>query len=279
MLMLMLFLMLELVRRVLVWRVVKITTLGRHMSRTTCEVHVDTAGIFLGGVLETLLATDLFDSGFEFLDVICRVDSLSDNPGQDKTSKSVPPSPSKTTKPGNRRNIHMQMPLPMTPGIPNPLLKNILRLLNELTVEIDRIRRNPALGVILAKDKLGGLLVVFFHFATVRFALFGELLGGGAVAIFVGFAGLHGWSLVSSRGSIGFCCCKGERNAPCENTSSALKPPVLLDPGGGRIPVQRHCFLHGGRLYCMCLIAISPVCMGIDASVSKIHNSPRPPIL
>lgn len=68
-------------------------------------------------------------------------------------------------------------------GISYPLLENLLRLLDELPMQIDRVGRHAPLGVILAEDKLGCALVVLVHFAAVRFALFGEFFGEGTVAV------------------------------------------------------------------------------------------------
>lgn len=50
-----------------------------HISRSTGEVDIDTTGVFLGGILQTQTAADLFDAGFDFLDVVCRVVAFADD--------------------------------------------------------------------------------------------------------------------------------------------------------------------------------------------------------
>ena len=83
------------------------------------------------------------------------------------------------------------MRLSMRLRILDPLFEDLLRFFNKLPMQIDRIRLDASVGVILAEDELRRLAVVFLHFATVRFALLGEFLGHGAVAAGVGFLGLH----------------------------------------------------------------------------------------
>lgn len=82
----------------------------------------------------------------------------------------------------------MQMILPMRLGILNPLLQDILRLLDELSMQINRISRYAPIGVILAEDEFGRLLVVFVHLAPVGLALLGELFCARAIAALVGFS-------------------------------------------------------------------------------------------
>lgn len=52
---------------------------GAQIGGTTGEVNVDTTGVFLGGVLQAHLATDLFDTGLDFLDVVRGVVSFADD--------------------------------------------------------------------------------------------------------------------------------------------------------------------------------------------------------
>lgn len=85
----------------------------------------------------------------------------------------------------------MKMILPMRLGIFDPLLQNLLCLLNKLTMQINRVISNAPTGVVLAEDKLRGLLVILFHLATVRFALLRELLRAGAITARVCFLGLR----------------------------------------------------------------------------------------
>ena len=81
----------------------------------------------------------------------------------------------------------MKMILTVRFRILNPLLKNLLCLFDELSVQIDGVCCDTPIGVVLAEDELRRLLVVFFHLATVGFALFGEFFGLGAIAAGVGF--------------------------------------------------------------------------------------------
>lgn len=52
-----------------------------HFGRSTGKIHVDPARVFFGGILETEFMADLLDTGFEFLDVVYGVVSLSDDSG------------------------------------------------------------------------------------------------------------------------------------------------------------------------------------------------------
>lgn len=71
----------------------------------------------------------------------------------------------------------------------DPFLKNILRLLHKLSMQIYSIRWHPIRRVVLAEDKLRGLLVVLLHLCAVVFSLGGELFCGCAVAGVVGLFG------------------------------------------------------------------------------------------
>lgn len=82
------------------------------------------------------------------------------------------------------------MTLPMRLGILDPLLEDILRLLDELPMQIDRISRDAPVGVVLAEDKFRRLLVVLVHLAPVGLALLGELFCARAIAALVGFSRL-----------------------------------------------------------------------------------------
>ena len=83
-------------------------------------------------------------------------------------------------------------------GILDALFEDLLRLLNELSAQIDRIGRNTSIGVVLPENKLGSLLIVLLHLATVGLSLLGELLGAGAIAVRVGILRLKGVSPVQS---------------------------------------------------------------------------------
>jgi hypothetical protein len=56
-------------------------------------------------------------------------------------------------------------------------------------VQVDRVRGDAALGVVLAEDVLGRLFVVLLHLDAVLFAFFGERVRRAAVAPAVGLLG------------------------------------------------------------------------------------------
>lgn len=155
----------------------------RHHGLAPSEVHVDPAGIFLGGILQAQFATDLLNARLDFLDVSSRVVTLADDAGNQLVQAF-----------SSRRmntveiNIHMQMVLPMRLGILNALFEDILRLLNKLPMQINRISRYTPIGVIFAEDKLRRLLVVLVHLAPMGLALLGKLLCARAIAALVGFS-------------------------------------------------------------------------------------------
>jgi hypothetical protein len=57
-------------------------------------------------------------------------------------------------------------------------------------MQINRIGLNTSIGIVLAEDKLGRLLVVFLHLATVCLALLRQLFGARPIAAGVCFLGL-----------------------------------------------------------------------------------------
>lgn len=80
--------------------------------------------------------------------------------------------------------------MPVGLGILNALFQDLFRLLDELAVQIDRVGRYTAIGVVLAENILGGLLIVLLHLPAVGLALLRKLFGAGAIAARVGFLGL-----------------------------------------------------------------------------------------
>lgn len=85
----------------------------------------------------------------------------------------------------------MQMILPRAPRIPNPLLEYLLRLLDELPVQVNRIPIHSAHGVVLAENIIRRLLVVLVHHGAVSLALFRERVRGAAIVAFEGLVGLR----------------------------------------------------------------------------------------
>lgn len=110
-------------------------------------------------------------------------------------------------------------------GILDALFEDLLRLLDKLTVQIDRVGRNSSIGVVLPEDKLGSLLIILLHLATVGLALLGQLLGAGAIAARVGILGLNGVSEVQFP-----CRCKCDCN---ERHFGVAYPSKTLSALGG----------------------------------------------
>jgi len=86
----------------------------------------------------------------------------------------------------------MQMPLPLRARGPDPPLQYLLRLLDVLPVQIDRVGVDAPGAVVLAENVFRRLPVVGVHGGAVAFGVFGGLVGGGAVAGGVGGVGLCG---------------------------------------------------------------------------------------
>jgi hypothetical protein len=156
---------------------------GGHNGRAAGQVHVDTTGVFLGGILQAEFLADLFDARLDLLDVAGGMVALADDPGwvlerhflmgTAKLSRmDLAPGNSKAVLSGRCPHVHMKMILSMRLGIFNALFQNLLGLLDKLSMQIDRIGLNAPVGIVLAEDKLRRLLVVFLHLAPVRLALF-----------------------------------------------------------------------------------------------------------
>lgn len=131
-----------------------------HVDRPTRQVDVYPSLIGLGMVLQPQLPTNLLDPGLDLLNMPWAVIPLPDN--------------------------HMQMVLPRLLRVPDPLLEDILRLLDELPVQVDRVGGDAPRGVVLPEDVLGGLFVVLGHRRAVLLAFFREGVGRGPVARGVG---------------------------------------------------------------------------------------------
>jgi hypothetical protein len=81
----------------------------------------------------------------------------------------------------------MQMSLTMRLRIFNALLQNILRLLNKLSMQINRIGRYTSASIVLPENKLRRLSIIFLHLAPVRLSLLGVLLSASAITVRVRF--------------------------------------------------------------------------------------------
>lgn len=79
----------------------------------------------------------------------------------------------------------MQMRLPVLLRISDPLLDDILSLLDKLPMQINRIVRDAPRRVVLAEYVVRRLLVVLVHLRSVRLALLGQLVRQPSIAALV----------------------------------------------------------------------------------------------
>lgn len=136
------------------------------------EVDVDAALVLLGAVLQPQLLAEVLDARLELLHVADRVVALADD--------------------------DVQVRLAARLRVADARLEDVLGLLDELPVQVDRVGGDLVRRVVGAEDVLGRLLVVLLHLGRVGLALVAQLLGPGAIALLVGFVGLRGRS-VSTR--------------------------------------------------------------------------------
>lgn len=84
----------------------------------------------------------------------------------------------------------MQMRLPRTLRVPYPLRHNPFRLLDILSMQINRVAIHAPDGIVFPEDIIGGLLIILIHHGAVSFTLFRELVRRRAIAAIVGLVGL-----------------------------------------------------------------------------------------
>jgi hypothetical protein len=84
------------------------------------------------------------------------------------------------------------MGLALRLSISDPLLDYLLRLLDELAMEINRVASNTPRRIILPEDKVRGLLVVLIDQCAVTFSLFTQRMCCCAVTPRVCLVGLEG---------------------------------------------------------------------------------------
>lgn len=172
------------------------SVLARSKRLAALEIDKYTADIILvGPVLQSKLSTHLLDLGLDLLDTSGGVVSLADDGDQMRLSSRLVGT--------------------------DALLEDALGLLDELAVEIDRVGLDATLGIVFAEDVFGGLLVVVVHLGGVRLALVGELLGSGAIAVFIGLSGLEGYRHRSA------CVSKGGGGMQWEVEMAAIHPSPL----------------------------------------------------
>lgn len=134
------------------------------------QINVHATLVLLGVVLEAKLTADIFDGGLDLLDVIGRVVSFADN--------------------------DVKMSLAVLLGVLDALGDYLLGLLDELAVQVNRVRVHAANGIVLAEDVVRGLLVVVVCFGGVLLGLGRHFVGSRAVSALVGLASLGGIVLV-----------------------------------------------------------------------------------
>jgi hypothetical protein len=134
--------------------------------------------------------------------------------------------------------LHMQMRLPVLPRILDPLLQDILRLLDKLSMQVNRVSRHAAFGIVFTKDKLGCLSVVLVHLPAMRLAFLGEFFGQCTIAVLVGLSRLFPPRVRSNQIQI-------ERSVPettdvpCQGRNCASRPPGARDPVDDHILLPR----------------------------------------
>ena len=79
----------------------------------------------------------------------------------------------------------MEMRLPSRLGISYPLLQYLLGFFHVLSMEVNRVARDSAFGVVLSEYEIGGLLVVLIHHLSVTLALFRQRMGCRAVTALI----------------------------------------------------------------------------------------------
>lgn len=130
------------------------------MGLAAGQVDVDAAGVVFGAELQAQIAANLLAARLELLDVAGRVVAFADD--------------------------DVQVRLAVLLGVADALLEDVLGLLDELAVQVQLVAGHAVLGVVLAEDEFGGLLVVFVHLRGVLLARLGEFVGFRAVAGLVG---------------------------------------------------------------------------------------------
>lgn len=83
---------------------------------------------------------------------------------------------------------HMQVSLARRLSISYPLLQDLLRLLHELSMQIDSVAGHLSNSIVLAEDVLRSLLVVVVGFGFVLLALLAKLVRAGPIALLICFA-------------------------------------------------------------------------------------------
>lgn len=120
---------------VLATAVVRLTTVAasavlrwRRMCGAPLKVDIHPSGVLLGTIVQTEFLAYLFDPGFDFLDMIDRMDPFSDNPRHPMSEMCIRRSIPQTAQ----GNLHMQMRLALRLRIPDTLLYDVFCFVREL---------------------------------------------------------------------------------------------------------------------------------------------------
>lgn len=65
--------------------------MGRHVGRATGEIDIYPSRILFGGILKAKISADLFNTGFNLLNVVHGMVSFADDPVCNSMSVSTPP--------------------------------------------------------------------------------------------------------------------------------------------------------------------------------------------
>ena len=200
-----------------------------HLAARQVDIHA--AFVLLCRVVQPHLLADLLDARLDLLDVPDAVVALADD--------------------------HMQMRLAPGLGVADARLQDVLGLLDELAVEVDRVIGHPALRIVLAEDVFRRLLVVLVLLGLVLLPLVGQSLGLGAIAALVRLVRLK----VTQRQLPGIIHFQdGARRektskpgkglspgsiVPGRSRSSSLQPPGAQDHGDDRTRPRSRCWPGG----------------------------------
>lgn len=132
----------------------------------------------------------------------------------------------------------MQMSLAMRLRIFNALLQNLLRLLNKLSMQINRVGRHTSAGIVLLENELRRLSIIILHLAPVRLSLLGVLFGAGAITARVRVLGLE-------KDVSRFRDDAKREGVPFGNRHRVLRLPGGPGRGVGRTQPRRRCFGRG----------------------------------
>ena len=135
----------------------------------------------------------------------------------------------------------MRLPSPLR--IPNPLLQNLLRLLNKLPMQIQRIPIHAPHSIVLPQDVIRRLLIVLVHHCAVALALVRKRVRCRAIAAFVGFVRLMDLSEFGDCGAI-YARFLGIY-VPCRDMRIVCLLPGARGRAGGRTRLRRSCCWGG----------------------------------